>query len=236
MPSSDHLDSGLEASFIACSSIRMRRPFRLASIALLLLSSLLLSACSSPEPAERDRFYSLAPQLPSAPAVSAPLRATLLVNDLAARGFLGGKQIVYRTNEQPLEVRRYNQQLWEEPPGRAIAGELAATVRKAGLFEFVITPAQRSRADYILSGEIKRFEHLPTATPPKVVADFSLTLLHGADRRSLFSERYQGQETTDGDRPEDMAQAFNRLSGRLIADAVGDLRSQRSRLRAAPGR
>lgn len=100
----------------------------------------------------------------------------------------------------------------------------------------MVTPAQRTRADYILSGEIDRFEHLPTAGPPKVVAEFSLTLLQGTNRRSLFSGRYQGQEATGEDSPEAMALAFNRLAGRLVGDALRDLQSQRTRLLAAPGR
>jgi cholesterol transport system auxiliary component len=201
-----------------------------------LLASLLLTACGSPEPVQRDRFFSLDPTIQSGPAATAPLRATLLVNDLAARGFLGGRQIVYRTREQPLEVQRYNLFLWEEPPGRAIAANLARTLRKTALFEFVVTPAERSRADYILGGEVDTFEHLPTEGQPAVAASFSLTLMSSADRRSLFSRRYQGQEPTRGEGPEAMAQAFNRLAGRLIGEAVGDLKAQRPRLRSAPPR
>lgn len=212
------------------------RAIKLDLTRLLLLASVLLTACGAPEPAQRDRFYTLSPRVPGVGATAAPLRATLLVNDLAARGFLGGRQVVFRTREQPLEVQRYNLLLWEEPPGRAIARDLAGALRTAGLFEFVITPAQRTRTDYILGGELDRFEHLPTASPPQVVADFSLTLMGSADRRSLFSRRYLSQEPTQGDTPEAMAQAFNRLAGRLIGDAVRDLQSQRSRLRGTPGR
>jgi cholesterol transport system auxiliary component len=164
------------------------------------------------------------------------LRATLLVNDLAARGFLGGRQIVFRTQDRPLEVQRYNLFLWEEPPGRAIAGNLARALRTANLFEFVIRPAQRSRADLILGGELTRFEHLPTAGPPRVEADFSLTLVRGADRRSLFSRRYRGSEAVRAATPEAMARAFNRLASRLIDDAVRDLRSLGPRLSASAGR
>lgn len=201
-----------------------------------LLASLLLGACGAPEPAQRDRFYTLEPQVQAGPATTSPLSATLLVYDLSARGFLGGRQIVYRTQDRPLEVQRYNLLLWEEPPGRSIARDLVAALRGTQLFELVVTPAQRGRGDYILRGEIDRFEHLPTAAPPKVAADFKLTLLRGSDRRPLFSRRYQGQEVTQDASPEDMARAFNRLAGRLVGDAVRDLQSLRPRLGGAPGR
>lgn len=181
------------------------------------------AGCSVPEPAPRDRFYVLAPEIPMTPSGSEPLAATLLVRDLAARGFLGGRQILYRTREQPLEIRRYDLLLWEEPAGRAIAGALALALEAAALFEFVVLPAQGSRADFVLGGNLERFEHLPTAERPTVTADFTLTLVGGRDRRPLFSRRYQGTEPTAGQGPEDLARAFNRLAGRLIGQAVQDI-------------
>jgi len=206
------------------------------ALAILVLALSLFGGCGTPEPAPQDRFYSLEPQLQTPPATSVPLRATLLVNDLAARGFVGGREIVYRTRERPLEVQRYHLLLWEEPPARAIAGNLATAIRAAHLFEFVVAPAQRSRTDYILGGELHRFEHLPTAERPRVAADFTLTLLSSADRRTLFSKRYQGEEPVPGNAPEALARAFIRLAGRLVGQAVQDLQVLTPRLPAARGR
>ena len=81
MPIADLRNSRIDA-FIASFAIRLRGRGTSVALTLWLLSSVLLSACGAPEPAQRDRFYSLAPQLQSPPAASAPLRATLLVNDL----------------------------------------------------------------------------------------------------------------------------------------------------------
>lgn len=196
------------------------------------LMSLLITACVS-EPAQQDRFYGLEPKVQAVPAGAPPVRATLLVNDLAARGFLGGRQIVYRSDQQPLQVMRYSTLLWEEPPGRAIAESLVDVVRTSQLFAFVITPAQRARADYLLGGELSRFDHLPTARPPRVVVEFTLTLMRGDDRRSMLAKRYQGEEATVQSTPEAMAQAFNRLTGRLLGEVVRDLQSLRPKLRNA---
>ena len=202
--------------------IRSRRP-SLYRIPALVLAALLPAACSAPQPATKDHFYALAATVKPLPVGPSP-GATLLVNDLATRGFLGGRRVVFRTAAEPLEVRRYPLHLWEEPPGRALAAELVASLRAAGFFEFVITPAQRTRSDYVLGGELARFEHLPTAAPPRVLADFTLTLMRGNDRRSILSKRYRGEEPTQGPTPEDMIIAFNRLSGRLIRKVVEDLR------------
>lgn len=204
-------------------------------LAPMVVMAALLAACGAPEPASRDRFFAHEPRVDVTPGKPAA-GLTLLVNDLAARGFLGGRQIVYRTAEDPQEVQRYYQLLWEEPPGRALAQELVGAVRAAGLFDLVITPAQRARADYILGGEVTRFEHLPTDRPPRVRAELTLTLMRGDDRRSLVSKSYSGEEPTGADTPEAMVQAFDRLSARLLGEAVRDLQSLRPRFRGAAGR
>ncbi len=191
-----------------------------------IIAALLLAACGAPEPASRDRFFALEPTAAVTPGRRAE-GGTLLVNDLAARGFLGGRQIVYRTAEEPLEVKRYPLLLWEEPPGRALAHALTTALREARRFELVITPAQRARSDYLLGGEVTRFEHLPTDRPPRVRAELTLTLLSGDDRRSLLSKGYAGEEPTIESTPEGMVQAFDRLSGRLIAEAVRDIHALR---------
>jgi cholesterol transport system auxiliary component len=192
----------------------------------ILVVALLLSSCAARQPAPQERFFVLDPAV-IATAGGAASHATLLVNDLAARGFIGGRQIVFRTHERPLEVSRYTRYLWEEPPGRALARELVAAIRAAGLFEFVLTPAERARSDYALSGELSRFEHLPTASPPRVAVAFTLTLMRGADRRLLLTKSYSGEERTNAPNAEAMVYAFNRLTARLLSRAVEDLRSVR---------
>jgi len=198
---------------------------------LLALLTLMLVGCASPEPVPKDRFYDIdAPEV--AARAASPLAVTLMVNDLAARGFLGGRQIVFRTEAEPLQVQRYPNHLWEEPPGRALAAQLVEALRAAGLFKFVLTPAQRVRTDYVLGGEVARFEHHPTALPPQVVADFTLTLMRSGDRSSMLAKRYAGEETAAANTPEEMVRAFNRLAGRLIGEVVQDLQRLRPHLKA----
>jgi cholesterol transport system auxiliary component len=87
----------------------------------------------------------------------------------------------------------------------------------------------------VLGGELTRFEHLPTADPPRVRADLTLTLMRSSDRGSLLAKGYQAEEAVGGASPEDMAAAFNRLASRLIREVVGDLARLR-RHAAAVGR
>lgn len=202
-----------------------RHPSRRRPAAALLAAALaagLLGGCGGGAPVTRDAFFVLEPAVAMGPATR-HVPATLLVMPLGARGFLGGTQIVFRTGEQPLQVQRYDDLLWEEAPGRALSDVLATALRDSGAFAFVVTIADRARADYILGGELIRFEHLPTAAPPRVSGEVNLTLVDGRTRRTLFSRTYAGDEPTGDSTPVAMAAAFNRLAERLAADALADL-------------
>lgn len=189
---------------------------------------LILTGCATSPPAERDRFFRLEPTTVVRPAPVAT-SASLQVSPFAARGFVGGRQIVYRTAENPLEIQRHPLHLWESPPALALAGGLTSALREAALFEFVVGRDVRTPTDYQLVGELTRFEHRPTDEPRRVVVAFEVLVLAGRDRQTLFARPYQGEEPIDGGTPEAMISAFNRLTGRLIGDLVRDLEGQRWR-------
>ncbi|MGB5732971.1 MAG: ABC-type transport auxiliary lipoprotein family protein [Thiohalocapsa sp.] len=219
------------ASF-GCSS-RWACP-RVLLLPAVLIGALLVSGCGGGE-RTRDIYFSLTSDVTVSPA-SQPIAGTLRVSPLAARGFVGGSRIVYRTAEDPLQVQRYNEFLWEEVPARALADDIVAAMRAGRVFDNVVTAGDPARADYLLTGDLSRFEHLPTAQPPGVSAELSLALVDGRTRRLLVSRTYSGFEPTTNDpdgrtTPEAMAVAFNRLSGRLINELVRDAQSLGSRLR-----
>jgi cholesterol transport system auxiliary component len=193
-----------------------------------------LSSCGSAQPVRPDRFYSLEPAVLEGPA-GPPAPVVLLVNNLGSRGFLGGRAIVFRTREQPLVAQRYEDLLWEDPPTRSIAQALVSAIRNAELVEFVVVPTDRARFDLMLGGEVERFEHLPTDSPPRVAASINLTLVRATDRSTLATRRYSGEEPVQGATPDAMAEAFNRLTARLMAEVVRDLQSLRPRLAKGRG-
>ena len=202
-----------------------------ALLALLALS-IALAGCGSSAPIRADRFYGLTPAPLTAP-VGTPVAATVLVNDLAAPGLVGGRQILFRTREDPLITQRYDDLLWEEAPSAALADALAEALRKAQVFQFVVRPSDHARADLLLGGELSRFEHLPTASPPQVAAALHLTLVRASDRQTLADRTYTGTEPLAASTPDAMVEAFARLSARLIAAAVRDLQDARGRLTSA---
>jgi cholesterol transport system auxiliary component len=189
-----------------------------------LLGCTLLTGCGGER--LRDLYFGLRSEVSVQPSAR-PIPGTLRVTPLAARGFVAGSRIVYRTAEEPLQVERYAELLWEEVPARAVADDLTAALRAAGVFEHVVTAGDPARADYLLTGELQRFEHRPTDDPPHVLAELSLTLVRGKGRQVLVAREYAGIEPNavgpDGrTTPDAIVAAFNRLSGRLISQIVAD--------------
>lgn len=185
----------------------------------------LLAGCGSSGPPAPELFFALEPTVRASPSTR-PLTGTLLVTPLAARGFVGGTQIVFRTEAAPLQVQRYEDLLWEEPPGRALSAALIAAFRAARIFEFTVSIADRARPDFMLNGVLDQLEHRPTASPPQVSAAFDLALIANSNRETRFSKTYSGTEPTAASTPEAMVRAFNRLAGRLLTQALADLQAQ----------
>jgi cholesterol transport system auxiliary component len=192
------------------------------------LSLSALVGCGGSQPI-LDRFYRLEPA-PQMAQGAPPVPAILMVNNLAARGFLGGRQIIYRTSDEPLLTKRYDTLLWDEPPAGALSSALVNALRTSKIFRFVVIPTEQSRADYILSGELQRLEHLPTAQPPRVAVTIHLTLVPEDGRNAIASRTFSDEEVIDGTTPDAMVEAFNRLGARWIASTIQDLQGRRPQL------
>ena len=210
-------------------------PARYALVAGALMAALLLAGCGGGGKRLQDLYFALQSDVTLAPAAR-PIPGTLRVTPIAARGFVAGSRIVFRTAEEPLEVQRYAQLLWEEVPARAIADDLTAAARAAGVFEHVITAGDPARADFLLTGELQRFEHRPTDNPPVVFAELWLTLVRGKGREVLVAQSYVDTEpvavAADGRQsPEAIVDAFNRLSGRIISRVIADAMALAPQLR-----
>ena len=75
---------------------------------------------------------------------------------------------------------------------------------------------------------------LATEQPPRVAATLHLALVRSADRGSMVSRTYSGEEPLAGSTPDAMVAAFTRLSARLVGEAVRDLQANQARLRPTP--
>lgn len=192
----------------------MRNLFRHLGAGLLIVFCGLIAGCQS-DPAPRETFYRLAPGFEQL-VHDQQACGTLLVGRIGSRGFSGGRAIVFRDETDPLQVQRYNYHLWSEPPALMLQDAIVRSLRTADLAHYVITPAERANADWIVSGILLRMEHLPDALPAKVVIEAELGIVGADTRQTLFLERYIETESAISTTIDDAVQSFNTALQRML--------------------
>jgi ABC-type uncharacterized transport system auxiliary subunit len=154
---------------------------------------------------------------------SGRLPGTLLVSKLSSRGFVGDRRVVFWDAKQPQETQRYNYHLWVEAPEILILDTLTRSLRRAGVADQVSSPAQRVRADYILSGTLYRMEQRIDGDSTSVLIDIELGLVKAASKEMLLLERYViSEDATDNQIPS-AVQAFERALSKLTSEYLADL-------------
>jgi cholesterol transport system auxiliary component len=192
----------------------------LPGLSAIIVAYAVVAGCVSGPPPQ-DVFYTLTGAM-TASKSSKPLAGTILVNRMAARGFTAGRQIVFRDKKYPFQVQRYHYRYWADAPAVLIQDRLAESLRQAGIADYVITPAERAKADWILSGTLLRFEHHPYTRPPAVVVELELGIVRSECRESVFLKRYSVQEPASNHQIEQAIPAFERALTRLIDQFLKD--------------
>jgi len=175
--------------------------------------------CSATPPPQ-DQFYRLEPEPVTVPAKQIST-GTILVTQLNARGFSGGARIVFRDNVDRLRVQRYRNRLWSDPPAAMIQDAIVQALRAEHIAEYVITPAERANANWIVSGTLFRIEHLRDVN--QVNIEFELGLINAQNRKTVFQHGYSQAESAEDTSMASVVAAFNLVLAQLIATAVKDI-------------
>ena len=163
---------------------------------LVLLLAATLSGCTlGPEKKDAAATYDLS-GAPSSAAGKTRIRATLLVQPVAAPGWLESNAIVYRLNYQDAARQlNYANSRWAAPVASLVAQRLRAQLAAAS-DSGIVNIADGARADYALRVELEEFSQVfDTADASRAVIVARASLVNVA-RRSL-----QAQKTFTIDRP-----------------------------------
>jgi len=163
---------------------------------LVLLLAATLSGCTlGPEKKDAAATYDLS-GAPSSAAGKTRIRATLLVQPVAAPGWLESNAIVYRLNYQDAARQlNYANSRWAAPVASLVAQRLRAQLAAAS-DSGIVNIADSARADYALRVELEEFSQVfDTADASRAVIVARASLVNVA-RRSL-----QAQKTFTIDRP-----------------------------------
>ena len=138
-------------------------------IMLVMLLAATLAGCSlGPEKKDAAATYDLS-GAPIAAAGNARIRATLLVQPVAAPGWLESNAIVYRLNYQDAARQlNYANSRWAAPVASLVAQRLRAQLAAAS-DSGIVNLADSARADYALRVELRnsaRYSILPRRAAP----------------------------------------------------------------------
>jgi cholesterol transport system auxiliary component len=161
-----------------------------------LLLAATLSGCTlGPEKKDAAATYDLS-GAPSSAAGKTRIRATLLVQPVAAPGWLESNAIVYRLNYQDAARQlNYANSRWAAPVASLVAQRLRAQLAAAS-DSGIVNIADSARPDYALRVELEEFSQVfDTADATRAVIVARASLVNVA-RRSL-----QAQKTFTIDRP-----------------------------------
>ncbi|MHA1599815.1 MAG: ABC-type transport auxiliary lipoprotein family protein [Alphaproteobacteria bacterium] len=166
-------------------------------IALVGLPLLLLGGClNSAPPVPRDHYYRVL--IPAPVRNDAPmLQGVLEVAPLDADGLLRERPLLYSASGQAYDMQQHDYHYWVEPPPRMLQIQLVDYLRLTGFAATIVTPDLRIRADYELTGRIKRLERLLGGGPPRVVAELELALVESTSKRLLLVRNYAAEVPSD---------------------------------------
>jgi ABC-type uncharacterized transport system auxiliary subunit len=190
----------------------------------LLLASALLGCSIRPVPA--TRFYRLAAASPDPASASTPrLQGILVVERFATDDLIAERPIVY-SNGTGAELHQHRYHHWVEPPTDMLQQQLVSYLQATGAASMVTTPEARVRPDFVLRGRLSRFERIVGAdggSGVRVCIETRVSLTRVADRRLLWSDRYQVELAASDTAITASVAAFDRGLDELLAHVAAGI-------------
>ena len=184
--------------------------------------ALVLTACGSPAPVPEDQFYRLSAAPPSKPAAKPLFPGTIEVDRFVADGLTAGRPIVYSEDGKPYQVKEFHYHFWTQPPTVMLRDELVSYLRQAKVASTVVTPEMRVRADFVLTGKIRRLEKI-VGTPPKAVLELELGLRKASGGKLIFLDTYRMESPSDGSGVDAAVYSLNKSLSAIYGKFVADL-------------
>ncbi len=195
---------------------------RLASVVVAV--ALLGTACATVQPVPEDHFYRLSPAVPASPGSVRPLSGVLAIGAIDSAGIHRERAIVYTQAGVPTELLRYHYHAWIEGPPRLIQDHLLAYLRGSGAASLVMIDDARTRWDYLLSGNLRRFERvMKVGGGSDVAVELELQLDRRGSERPLLVRDYSASAPVHGADLGDAVRAFSVALQQIYARFLADL-------------
>ncbi len=197
------------------------------------MKRLLLLACAAPllagclgsaPPVPQDHYYRLLVPTPEQSAGEAPLPGIMTVELLQADGLLRERPLLYSESGESYELQQHNYHYWNDAPPRMLQDQMVTYLRRSGVSRQVVTPDMRIRADYQVSGKVRRLERLLGGGPPRVFVEIELALLRLSDDRVLVVETFSAEEPAEDESVDASIVALNRATAEIFDRFLAQVR------------
>ncbi len=197
-----------------------------------LLAPLLAGCLGAAPPVPRDHYYRLLVPTPAQNAGAVPLPGIMVVELPQADGLLRERPLLYSESGESYELQQHHYHYWNDAPPRMLQDQMVSYLRRSGVSGQVVTPDMRIRADYQVSGKVRRLERLLGGGPPRVFVEIELALLRLSDEKVLVVETF-GVEAPAGDESVEAAiVALNRATAEIFDRFLGQVRAAASQVAA----
>lgn len=185
-----------------------------------ILAIALAGCAQAPVPA--DRFYRLLP--PVARALERPaLPGTLVVKRFSADGLLAQRAVVYADSAAPGVLYQYRYHFWADAPTALLQDLTVQALREARVAHEVVRPDLGVDARYILSGRVRRLEHL-LGDAPAVVVSLELAITAADQGAPIVLGDHQLSLPLAEPGVDAAVQAISEAVGRILDEFIAGLR------------
>jgi len=129
-----------------------------------LLLSVLLSACSTPQPVPVSLYYHFPAPVEKGARAEKSSYSSILVRRPTASGIYNERSMLNVMADKPLEVNRYHYHFWSQYPSLMVQDNLVRFLTSSGVAEKVERKINGRKADVIINSLIKRFEQVKNAS------------------------------------------------------------------------
>lgn len=189
-------------------------------VALALVASVLLAACSTPVVPDMTYYRLPEPDLADV-AIQKSFAIPIDVNVFAADGLYSEQALIFTKKEDGRALQTYHYQQWVDPPARLLQRRLIGILRRAGVAPLVTDRLPASADALVITGVILRFDRVRAETKQRADVALQLRVEHRGDL--LYEHVYRASQDAKDAELQSTVEAFGAALDAIYADFLRDL-------------
>ena len=198
------------------TKLSMRFPPRLRVAAVVALVAACLSCGGKAPP---TNYYVL--DIPAPAPAADRLDHTAVLMPLRVGRVIGQGRIIYRESREQVGFYEYHR--WAEDPEDSVTRSLLNEVLARGTFAAVVPYDGRTKADFILRGELRRLEEVDYEGPVRAVVEIALELVDAGSGLVVWSGASAVTEDVPASEVRSVVSRMSAAVGKSVKQLTGEL-------------